>query len=702
MEYGLGVDLGTTQTTAAIWIDGRAEVMPLGARRPGIPSMLFVKPDGGMLIGEAAERRGQAEPARLARDFKQRIGDPVPILAGDVYVSAHGLIAKLLRYVVDRVVDLRHEPPTSITMTHPATWGPYKRDLLRMAIRLAGVGPVELRTGPDAVALHHATVRHFRPGETVAVYYLGGSTFEAAVLRREGDGFIPLGEPDGIEQLGGIDFDQMVFGHVLGMLGNATDGMDPDDPEVIAGLARLRRDCVAAKEELSFESEVIIFVALPKLYTRVRLYRSELEAMIAPSLADTVAAMRRALRSAGVSAADLGGVLLGGGSSRIPLITQLLSTAFERPVVADPNPEFSLALGAAAAAEPGRGNRLDDDVQFTVYRPARLQPEVWQSMLLYAHKSDPIIDPTRGPIDPVKEVEERAAAHFQGEDVRANTVDARRPLAGGASLRIEPDLPGVRCDPTVAEIVWNRPVHEAHFRVFAPAGLAGTVVRGWIRVWCGLLLIGEVRVAIEVSVAGARRSPSALISQPVARYRKIFPSYSHADKAIVEQFEVAARALGDQYLQDVIVLRSGEDWNARLLSLIEDADIFQLFWSSNSMRSPHCRREWEKALALRRSMFVRPIYWEEPLPAAPAALRTLHFTKIPTALDLVPASSVGMAMPAQSLPPSYSPGSSTGGGGGGGGGILPLPSWSASRTLVGVLGLTAMVAVLILVVLYLI
>ncbi|HEX5203237.1 MAG TPA: Hsp70 family protein, partial [Actinoplanes sp.] len=78
MQYGLGIDLGTTHTAAAVWAEGRVEVARLGGRRAEIPSLVFVKPDGGLLIGEAAERRGQSEPARLAREFKRRMGDPVP------------------------------------------------------------------------------------------------------------------------------------------------------------------------------------------------------------------------------------------------------------------------------------------------------------------------------------------------------------------------------------------------------------------------------------------------------------------------------------------------------------------------------------------------------------------------------------------------------------------------------------------------
>jgi molecular chaperone DnaK len=349
MQYGLGIDLGTTQTAAAVRVDGRIEIVRLGGRRAEIPSLVFVRPDGGLLIGEAAERRGQAEPGRLAREFKRRIGDPVPILAGGVPFSAHALTAKLLRHVLDEVVKLQDGPPAVLTVTHPANWGPYKREQLDQALRLADTGPVLLRTEPEAAALQHATARRIGPGETVAVYDLGGGTFDAAVLRREGEGFQLLGEPEGIEQLGGADFDEAVFGHVLAVLGSRVEGLDPNEPEVVTALARLRRDCVEAKEALSFDTEVMIPVALPGVHTRVRLNRSELESMIAPALADTVAAMHRALRGAKVAPEQLDAVLLAGGSSRIPLISQLLSTAFERPVVADPHPEHSIAMGAAVS-----------------------------------------------------------------------------------------------------------------------------------------------------------------------------------------------------------------------------------------------------------------------------------------------------------------------------------------------------------------
>ncbi len=283
---------------------------------------------------------------------------------------------------------------------------------------------------------------------------------------------------------------------------------------------------------------------------------------------------------------------------------------------------------------PPADSLVDDDVRFTVYRPQALSPGQWASLLVFAHKTNLVEEPGRAPLDPQEQVEARAREHFGGAPPRPVGGDARAELTRGARLRIVPDLPGIQCNPNDAEVDWWEPVHEVLFRLLAGPDLAGTVARGEVRVWCGPLIIGEVSISLRVAADGpaAEAPPTA---ESAGRYRKIFASYSHRDHAFVAWFAEAARAMGDQYLQDVRTLRAGERWNVRLLELIDDADVFQLFWSSNSMRSPHCREEWEHALALRRPMFVRPVYWEDPLPEdpglelPPAGLRALHFVKVP-------------------------------------------------------------------------
>ncbi|HVQ94650.1 MAG TPA: Hsp70 family protein, partial [Mycobacteriales bacterium] len=317
--YALGIDLGTTFTAAAVWRDGRAEIAALGSRAAAIPSVVLLRQDETFLTGETANRRALSEPDRVAREFKRRLGDTTPILLGGVPYSAEALMARLLRSVITEVSTREGGEPALICVCHPANWGPYKTDLLRQAVRLADLEqPVTLVTEPEAAAVFYARQQRIDPGSVVAVYDLGGGTFDAAVLRKTQTGFEILGQPEGIERLGGIDFDAAVFNHVARVLGGKLAELDEDSPAAIAAVARLKEECTAAKEALSTDTDVTIPVLLPNVSTEVRLTRAELEAMVRPALSDSIEALKRAIRSAGVTPEDLDTVLLVGGSSRMP------------------------------------------------------------------------------------------------------------------------------------------------------------------------------------------------------------------------------------------------------------------------------------------------------------------------------------------------------------------------------------------------
>jgi actin-like ATPase involved in cell morphogenesis len=301
-------------------------------------------------VGDAAGRRGVGEPGRLARGFKRRFGDSTPVLLGGSPFSADGLTGRLVGWLVAAVAEREGGPAEAVAVTCPANWGPFKRDLLVQCLRLAGLVDAVVLSEPEAAAVFYASSERVEPGEVVAVYDLGGGTFDAAVLRKSAEGFVLLGAPEGVERLGGIDFDEAVVAHVQGFLGSALSGLDVSDPAVVAALARLRADCVEAKEALSADTDVSIPVLLPSVQTEIRLTRAEFESMIRPTLAETTAALGRALRSAGVAAEELAAVLLVGGSSRIPLVGQLVAAELGRPVAIDVHPKHAVAEGAALAA----------------------------------------------------------------------------------------------------------------------------------------------------------------------------------------------------------------------------------------------------------------------------------------------------------------------------------------------------------------
>jgi Tol biopolymer transport system component/actin-like ATPase involved in cell morphogenesis len=352
--YSVGIDLGTTYSTAAVCRAGKPEITSLGNRAASIPSVVCVREDGSVIVGDAAQRRAVTEPFRVAREFKRRVGDMVPIVLGGSPFSADALTARLLGAIVADVVGREGGDPDHATITHPANWGPFKTDLLQQAIHMAEVDrrcPTSLLTEPEAAAVHYATNERLPAGKVVAVYDLGGGTFDAAVLRRTPDGFEFLGPPEGIERLGGIDFDAGVLYHVNQALGGELDRLAVDDPAVVSALAQLSRDCTDAKEALSSDTEVTIPVALPGQHTEVRLTRAEFETMIRPSLFSSVDALERALRESDVEPADLHAVLLVGGSSRIPLVSQVVGDRLGVQVAVDAHPKHAVALGASLIAE---------------------------------------------------------------------------------------------------------------------------------------------------------------------------------------------------------------------------------------------------------------------------------------------------------------------------------------------------------------
>src|SRR3989440_10048003 len=149
VAFSLGVDIGSTYTAASIWRDGAVQSVPLGNRSNAVPSVLFLRDDGVLLVGEAASRRAVVEPDRQARDFKRRMGDDVPILLGDDrLMSAAELTGHLLRWVIATVTEREGERPGHPVLTHPAEWGDYRRDLLVAAAGTAGLHDVGLLPEP--------------------------------------------------------------------------------------------------------------------------------------------------------------------------------------------------------------------------------------------------------------------------------------------------------------------------------------------------------------------------------------------------------------------------------------------------------------------------------------------------------------------------------------------------------------------------
>jgi hypothetical protein len=298
-----------------------------------------------------------------------------------------------------------------------------------------------------------------------------------------------------------------------------------------------------------------------------------------------------------------------------------------------PSPELSLKAGREKPIH------LDENVQFSVYRPGKIRPGKWYSLLAFAHLSERPPDADEGEPDPIELMEEEAErilATQKPETYGRATQDSSQSIPRQSEISFVPFIEGVEFNPPSISFIWQESVHSQKFRMRASPLLDGKIARGRMSIYLGAILLAEINLSIQVTSAHAlddNRMPreSAQTARP---YRKIFPSYSHKDREIVAQIEHYAQTIGDRYMRDVHELRSGQNWKEWMREAIERADIFQLFWSTNSMRSENVRLEWEYALNLRRPGFIRPTYWENPLPQSPAEnlpppeLTDLHFQHV--------------------------------------------------------------------------
>lgn len=290
---------------------------------------------------------------------------------------------------------------------------------------------------------------------------------------------------------------------------------------------------------------------------------------------------------------------------------------------ADPPGAGAPAEAARAGhAPPDRPLPVHDDVQFSVWRPRVVAPGTWYPLLVFAHLERIPAGPDAGPDEmrPAAEVIEEEARRALG-DLAAGYADDTESSAYAvpheAEITFVPEVPGVQFNPPRATFLWLEEVHREEFRLRASPALDGKVARGRISVYWGRILLADMNVTLKVDRRLEPGAPVAVERAAGQRYHDIFASYSHRDTDVVQEFERYVRALGHRYLIDRETLRAGQVWDRRLEEMIRQADIFQLFWSRNAVASEFVEREWRYALALGREGFVRPVYWEDPLPELP-------------------------------------------------------------------------------------
>jgi hypothetical protein len=383
-RFRLGVDFGTTHTVAALsFPDGRVQPL-LFESNPLLPSAVFADDSGRLLVGRDAERSSRVDPARFEPNPKRRIDEGVVLLGGREFRTVD-LVAAVLRRVYEEAVRVAGGPPAASVLTHPADWAATRMQVLTEAARQAGLGGVTLVPEPLAAAAYFSSVLQHQvaPGTALVVYDFGGGTFDISVIRRRPDAGWDVIATEGLDDVGGVDLDAAVIDRV----GASVAPGDPvrwqrliqaSTPEEQRRRRLLWDEVRAAKEQLSRTAVAVVHV--PLFDADVHVTREEFEQLARPWLERTVALTAATLFRTGLNRDQLSGVVLVGGSSRIPMVATLLHQRLGMPPTVLDQPELVVAQGSLAAVPaPGVGPQPAATAPFPITTPPDSPPAYGQT-----------------------------------------------------------------------------------------------------------------------------------------------------------------------------------------------------------------------------------------------------------------------------------------------------------------------------------
>ena len=342
----VGIDLGTTNSEIAVVENGQPRVLTEGGD-PILPSVVGLADDGRLLVGAAARNQWVIAPDRTVKSIKRKMGQDVKVsLGGADEFTPQEISAMILRTLKARA-ERELGPVRKAVITVPAYFNDSQRQATREAGDLAGLEVVRILNEPTAAALTYNPDQS--KAERILVYDLGGGTFDVSIVHTEG-GVVEVLASHGDTQLGGDDFDELLLTAV------ADDFQEMYEVDLRAdrvSRARLARAVEDAKKRLSdhaftrLEEEFIAEKDGVPLHLSTEVERAEYEALVRPLLDRTMECVQLALDDARLTAAQIDRVVLVGGSTRTPLIGQLLEERLGQPAHREVDPDLCVALGAA-------------------------------------------------------------------------------------------------------------------------------------------------------------------------------------------------------------------------------------------------------------------------------------------------------------------------------------------------------------------
>jgi molecular chaperone HscA len=374
----IGIDLGTTHSVVAVASDGNAEIIHNIHGHALVPSVVYYAPDGSVEVGYSAKARGDRGEKNVVSSIKRLMGrgaddikkildnspyDIVENNSGMVRLKAGGreltpveISADILRHLKANAEKAIGKEVSKAVITVPAYFDDAARAATKDAAKLAGLEVLRLVNEPTAAALAYGLDKGVEG--IYAIYDLGGGTFDISLLKLE-QGVFQVLATGGDTTLGGDDFDQAIAAWLLGEVGNNKLALASEEVGSLVAIAR------EAKHKLTSDNKIDINYG----GKTITLSRADFEAIIYPYVEKTISVCEQALEDANLTIGDIKGIVMVGGSTRVPLVLKEVKEFFNKEPLTDVNPDEVVAIGAALQAQgltEGSNNLLLDVIPLSL------------------------------------------------------------------------------------------------------------------------------------------------------------------------------------------------------------------------------------------------------------------------------------------------------------------------------------------------